>query len=303
MIQQKLTGGRLGDENTIHLRNADMTARIAFLGAELRSLSVAGQDLLWSPHPPLWDGTSQVLFPVIGRVIDDAVRVGGRTYSMPPHGFALTSVFSVIESGKDFCTLELRADPATRSHYPYDFVLRLGYRLSDKALSIRAKITNEGDAIMPASFGLHPGFRWPLLPGVPKDQHLISFGHGGPISCARPVDRLVGPDSHQLALEDEALRLAPLLFETSGIALLKLQERSLRYHTDDGQAGIRIAFPDMDRVMLWSRPGGDFLCIEPLLGHADPVGFSGDIMEKPGMAHILPGDSLALSITITPEFP
>lgn len=298
----KLTGGLLANESMILLRSADNVASIAPLGAELRTFSVAGRELLWLPDARLWDGTSQVLFPVIGRVVGDVIRVDGRTYPMPGHGFALTSVFSVIESAPDACTLELRANPTTRRHYPYEFILRLSYRLWEMALSIQAEIINEGETTMPAGFGMHPGFRWPLLPGVPKERHRISFGHGGPIASARPVDRLVGPDRSELLLEGDCLWLSPSLFDKSGLALVDLQQRSLCYQTDDGLAGIRIAFPDMDRVMLWSRPGGDYLCIEPLLSHADPLGFAGDIMEKPGMAHIPPGGCLTLSITITPEF-
>ncbi|MEO3388096.1 hypothetical protein [Mesorhizobium sp. CAU 1741] len=293
----------MSGETAIHLRSGRLTASVAAQGAELRTLTVAGQELLWAPETALWDGTSQVLFPVVGRVIDDVVRVDGRAYPMPAHGFAPTSVFSLASCGEDFCILELRSSHATWIHYPYDFLLRLEYRLSNEGLSIHVKIHNLGKTVMPASFGLHPGFRWPLLPDVPKERHLLSFDESGPIACTRPVDRLVGPDRQELVLVRQALNLAPSLFEKSGIALLELQKRSLRYHTDDGRAGIRLAFPEMDRVMLWSRPSGDFLCIEPLLGHADPVGFSGELMEKPGMAHVLPGENLALSVTITPEFP
>lgn len=292
----------MSDGSMIRLRNGDMAADISPLGAELRALSAAGRELIWTPQPQIWDGTSQVLFPICGCVVDDTVRVNGRSYPMPQHGFALSSVFELIDSTADSCILELRADAATRGHYPYAFVLRLEYRLSATGLSVRARIGNEGDTAMPASLGLHPGFRWPLLPDVPKERHRISFAQDGPIRCARPVNRLAGPDSFQLPLDGQALLLEPSLFEQSGFAVLYLRERSLRYHTDDGRAGIRMEFPDMGRIVLWSRLEGDFLCIEPLLGHADPIGFSGDIMEKPGMAHILPGDNLALSVTITPEF-
>jgi galactose mutarotase-like enzyme len=286
----------------IQLRSGPLAGEIATLGAELRSFAVAGHDLLWVPDADLWADTCPVLFPVIGRIIDDTLRVGDRAYPMPPHGFAMTSRFSLVDQSPDSCTMELRSDETTRGHYPYDFALRLNYRLSQAGLTVRAEIANLGDEVMPASFGLHPGFRWPLLPDVPKEEHLLSFAEAGPIAFSRPIDRLVGPDRHDLPLEGRTLRLAPSLFEKSGIALLDLRERSLRYHTKDERAGIRITFPDMNRVMVWSRPGGDFLCIEPLLGHADPVGFAGDIHEKPGMAHIPPRTSLTLSVSIAPEF-
>ncbi|MBW6424352.1 aldose 1-epimerase family protein [Rhizobium sp. XQZ8] len=286
---------------TVELRNERMTARIAAFGAELRTLALDGADFLWRPDAGIWDGTCPVLFPVIGRVNDDVVRIGGTAYSMPMHGFALTSLFSVVEQTVEHCTLELRASPETRQDYPYDFTLRMSYRLSDSALQITAEIRNDGQITLPASLGLHPGFRWPLVPGVPKGRHLLTFDEAAPIHYTRPIDRLIGPDRFELLLEGKSVRLAEALFEKGGLALLSLKSRSLRFHTEDGNAAVRVDFPEMDGIILWSRPGGDFLCIEPLLGHADPIGFAGDMLEKPGMAHIAPGETLKLSVTITPE--
>jgi galactose mutarotase-like enzyme len=288
--------------DAIELRNGSLAARIAPAGAELRQLSFSGHDLIWTPDAALWDGTCPILFPVIGRVTGDVIRVDGIEFPMPMHGFALTSMFSIADQAEDACTFVLVSDASTRRHYPYDFTLTLTYRLSANALHITARIGNSGREIMPASLGLHPGFRWPLVDGIEKEQHALSFAETGPVIYTRPVDRLVGPDRFELPLEGKTLRLTEALFEKSGLILLELQNRSLRYHTQDGAAAIRIDFPEIDRVILWSRPGGDFFCIEPLFGQADPMGFAGDIMEKPGMAHIAPGATLSLSVTITPEF-
>ncbi|MCC2613811.1 hypothetical protein ABK249_29495 [Neorhizobium sp. Rsf11] len=177
---------------TVELYNSSMAARIGLLGAELRALSLNGAELLWTPDPALWDGTCLVLFPVIGRVNDDAVSVGGTAYPMPMHGFALTSRFSVVAQCDNRCTLELRAGPETRRSYPYDFALRMTYRLSGSALQIIAEIRNDGRFALPTSLGLHPGFRWPLVPGVPKGRHLLTFDETAPILYTRPVKRLIG---------------------------------------------------------------------------------------------------------------
>jgi galactose mutarotase-like enzyme len=42
-------------------------------------------------------------------------------------------------------------------------------------------------------------------------------------------------------------------------------------------------------LALWTKPGADFLCIEPWQGHADRAGFSGDFAHKPGVVLIDPG--------------
>jgi galactose mutarotase-like enzyme len=286
----------------VELRNGAMTARIALLGAELRALAVNRTNLIWTPDPALWDGTCPILFPVIGRVNGDLIRVDGAELPMPMHGFALTSTFSLIEQSAESCILALCANPQSRLHYPYEFELRMTFQLSEASLRVTAEIRNDGDCTMPASLGLHPSFRWPLLPGMPKNRHLLTFEQATPICCTRPVDRLIGPDRFELPLEGQSLRLDETLFEKGGLALLSLKSRSLRFHMEGDEAAIHLEFPDMHGVILWSRPGGDFLCIEPLLGHADPIGFAGDIMEKPGMAHIAPGETLKLSVTITPEY-
>jgi galactose mutarotase-like enzyme len=292
-------GGRV---EMIELKNGGMVAHIALLGAEIRALALNGTNLLWTPDAALWDGICPILFPVISCVNSDTIRVNGTEFPMPMHGFALTSLFSIFEQTGDRCTLELRTSPETCQHYPYDFTLRMTYRLSGSALQITADIRNDGQVMLPASLGLHPGFRWPLASGIPKDRHLLTFDEAGPIFYTRPIDRLIGPDQFELSLEGNSLRLNEALFECGGLALLSLESRSLRFHTEDGMATIRLDFSDMNGLIIWSRLGGDFLCIEPLLGHADPIGFTGDIMEKPGMAHIVPGSTLTLSVTITPEF-
>jgi galactose mutarotase-like enzyme len=288
--------------DAIELKSGGMAARIVPLGAELRALAFNGIDLLWTSDPALWDGICPILFPVIGRVSNDTMRIGGAEFPMAMHGFALTSSFRIAERTDETCVFELRASPETRRHYPYDFVLRMAYRLSANALQITADIRNEGQVVLPASLGLHPGFRWPLAPDIPKNRHLVTFDETGPIAYTRPVDRLIGPDRFELPLEGNSLHLDEALFERGGLAMLSLKSRSLRFHTEDGKAAIRLDFPDMTGAILWSRPGADFLCIEPLLGHADPIGFMGDILEKPGMARIAPGKTLRLSVTITPEF-
>lgn len=286
----------------IELKHGNLSARIAPKGAELVALAANGRDILWTPDNAVWDGTCPVLFPVIGRVNHDTIRMDNTEYPMPMHGFALTSMFRISEQTERECTLELRSSAQTREHYPFDFTLRITHRLSKSSLQIKTEIVNEGEKFLPASFGLHPGFRWPMTTGIPKDRHYITFEEMGPIAYTRPVDRLIGPDRSDLPLNGSTLQLNEALFEPGGMALLSLKSRSLLFHTEDRTAAIRLDFPDMDGIILWSRPGADFLCIEPLLGHADPVGFSGDIMEKPGMAHIAPRETLTLSVTITPEF-
>ncbi|TCR71795.1 aldose 1-epimerase family protein [Rhizobium sp. BK376] len=281
------------------LRAGPMQARISDRGAELQDLRLDDWNLLWTPDISVWPETAPFLFPVVGRTSDDNIKVDGRAYPMPMHGFARASIFETIAKSQDSCTLELVSNAETRRHYPYEFVFRINYMLSETNLSIMAEIENSGAASMPFSLGFHPGFSWPLRRDQPKDGHVLIFSDDEWLDYTRPVNRQIGPDRHRLPLDEGALRLREQLFADGGLAFLNSRSRSLRFQTQDGSAGIKLDFPDMPQLILWMKPGSDFLCIEPCLGYADPVDFAGDFSQKPGVTIIAPNESKQLTIKMS----
>lgn len=281
----------------IHLSDAGSTASISALGAQLVGLSIAGHDLLWTPDPRVWAETCPILFPVIGRVRDDVIWVDGRAYPMPMHGFAAQSPFDIVEATAKSAAFRLTDDDGTRRHYPYPFALTLRYTLDPQGISLEARIDNPGERTLPLSFGLHPGLRWPLVEGTPKPLHEIVFPDDDSLVYTRPQDRLIGPTRGTIPLAGGVLRLDEALFREGGLLLLALKSRRLIYRTPGGPA-VEIAFPTFTHVLLWMRPGSPFLCIEPCLGHADPVDFTGDFTMKPGSATVPPGGAVELAARI-----
>jgi hypothetical protein len=59
-----------------------------------------------------------------------------------------------------------------------------------------------------------------------------------------------------------------------------------------------VTFPDLPHLGIWTKPGAGFVCIEPWQGHASPVGFDGELAEKPGIVPIAPGDGRRFDIAI-----
>src|SRR5688572_13428793 len=108
----------LGPMDSLSISSPDLDARIALLGAELRSLRLGnGAELLWSADPAFWAKTSPILFPVVGRTNNDEIRVDGRAYPMPQHGFAQRCRFEPLETGSSACRLATSDTPMTREHY------------------------------------------------------------------------------------------------------------------------------------------------------------------------------------------
>jgi galactose mutarotase-like enzyme len=94
------------------------------------------------------------------------------------------------------------------------------------------------------------------------------------------------------------LTLADSLFRDDVIILDEVKSRSVRYGAESGPQ-LEIRFPDAPYLGLWTRPGAQFICIEPWQGATDPAGFAGDILHKPGMFIVAPGATHSLSMAIT----
>ncbi len=73
----------------------------------------------------------------------------------------------------------------------------------------------------------------------------------------------------------------------------------MRYSAGDGTA-LEVSWSGFAQLGLWSKPGADFLCIEPWYGTASPVGFSGSFVEKPGLMLLRPGEKRDLEWRVNP---
>lgn len=283
----------------VHLISDKLAARISSFGAELVSLTHRDHgELLWQGDAGWWDRSSPILFPVVGRCAGDRIRVGTASYPMPLHGFAHSMEFAVVERGPDRCLLRLGNTPATRRHYPFAFELDLAYRLGGESLDVEATVRNPGGSALPASFGFHPGFRWPLAPELAKEAHVLVFGADDRLDVVRARDGLILPGSSLVELRDGVLLLSERLFEQGAMVLTSPRSRNIRFAARGAPFAIDVGFRNLPSVGLWMKPGAGFLCIEPWAGHADPAGFDGDIFDKPGIFAIAPGAEATFAMTI-----
>ncbi|HYA73740.1 MAG TPA: aldose 1-epimerase family protein [Roseiarcus sp.] len=270
------------------LASGGARAVLARRGAEARSWSVGGRDLLWPGDPAIWPQVSPILYPVVGWTREGA-RVAGRHYPLGLHGFAYQQDFEVEAAGADFARLTLRDNAATRALYPFAFGLGVEYRLSADALAIAIEVDNPGDEPAPYACGLHPGFRWPFA-GGPREGARVVFESQEPAEV--PViapGGLIGRQKRAIPLRGRALALSDELFAHDALCFLAPASRSLRFE-EPGGAAIEMDFHGFDHAALWTRPGAPFLCLEAWTGYSDPEGFAGDLYEKPSMRMLKSGE-------------
>jgi galactose mutarotase-like enzyme len=287
-MEADMTATKSGAAETFGFGEGALRISVTAQGAELTSIQdAAGHELLWQAGPE-WPRHSPVLFPIVGRLHGDGYAHAGQHYKLGQHGFARDRRFAWTAQSPTGCSLTLEADEESRAIYPFPFRLEIAYAVEDGRLTVRYRLTNTGDAIMPAALGAHPGFAWPILPGIPKEAHEVRFARDEAAPVHRVANGLLTPEAVSPVV-DRVLRLEPDLFEADALVFTRLASRSLRY-SGRGTPVLEIAWEGFEQLGIWSKPGGaPFLCIEPWHGFADPAGFTGSLAEKPGMMLIPPG--------------
>ena len=282
----------------ITITSGDLTARINPLGAELSSLTdAAGRELMTDADPAFWTGRAPLLFPIVGRLNGDVLRVDGRVYPMKQHGFARRLPFAMVEATDDRVVFALTDDEETRRAYPFAFRLEVAFTITAATLAIDVTIANPAATPLPASFGFHPAFAWPLPYGQPRDEHRITFAADEPGEVKLLADGLIAGDRTS-PLDGRMLRLTDGMFADDALIWNPLHADKLTYGAP-GAPQLEIAFPDTTQLGIWTKPGARFVCIEPWHGHADPVGYTGEFRDKPGVFTVAPGGEKRIGMSVT----
>ena len=275
-----------------------LSATIKADGAELCSLKNSeGEELLWQAGPA-WPRHAPVLFPIVGRLKDDRLRLGGDSFSLTQHGFARDRRFHWIESGPNHCRLRLEDSPETRAHYPFAFRFDVLYSVAGDRLDITYVIANPGPGTLPASAGAHPAFRWPLREGVAKEAHCLSFAENEPDPIRRlGPDGLLSPTLFPTPVHGKVLPLSEDVFRISALIFDRPASQSVRYSAP-GAPTLEVSWQGFQQLGVWMKRGADFLCIEPWHGMTSASDFDGDFPQKPGLLQIPAGEERRLTHSI-----
>lgn len=288
----------MGD--TVTISSGELTASISGLGAELQGLKdLDGRELMTDADPAYWSGRAPFLFPIVGRLNNDTLRVNGEEYAMQKHGFARKSVFELIESSSAEALFRLSDNEDTRAQYPFAFELDAHFRVMGASLHQTLKVRNTGEGNMPFSFGYHPAFAWPLPFDCAREDHLIRFEKNEPSSLCRVTPYgTIAPDAVPTPVRGNELRLHDSLFNDDALVWQDIESRRLSYGVP-GFPSFIVEFPDTSMLGIWTKPGAAFICIEPWAGIADPQGYDGEFADKPGIMQLSPAQERSFRMDIT----
>lgn len=290
-------------------------------GAELQSIRFEGREYLWQGDPAYWGRRAPILFPIVGKVAGDLLRVDGQSYPMKQHGFARDADFVPAPEVVTAPVPEPVEGPAvsrfvmagdgSRGNYPFKYGLSVRYHVEGKRLYCAWAVENRDGRDLHFQIGAHPAFNLPDYdPSDPVHGYIECHDADGrlvdpvlrhylvdglrvpfdePVRMLRqaqqPEDRPLTPSSGQLALTNDTFAADAFLIEGSQVASATLIDKS-------GRPVLTVGCPQAQAFGLWapSKPGCPFVCLEPWCGITDPAGFSGDISGRELIHRLAPGE-------------
>ncbi|MBC1515268.1 aldose 1-epimerase family protein [Listeria immobilis] len=276
----------------IKLENEFIIVEMKEAGAELTRIfhKDTGLEYLWNADSKFWGRHSPVLFPTVGRLIEDTYFAEGKPYHLGQHGFARDRNFQVVEQTDNMIRFDLDADKDSLKIYPYKFKLSISYKIEKSTVSVFYEVENTDTKRIYFSIGAHPAFNLPLVEGTAFEDYYLDFGTEekletlcleGPYRSGEIQD-ITGKPTQILPLSYDLFKNDALIFEG-------LHKKEITIKSNKTPHFVQVAFQEFPFVGIWTaKEGTPFLCIEPWFGIADGVGNSVELRDKAGIEHLEP---------------
>ena len=258
------------------LKNGHITASIDELGAELKSLTLDGEEFIWEAKPEVWANASPILFPICGGLKNDSYTYLGKSYTLTKHGYAKFTLFEVERASDTEAVFLHISNEKTRAVYPFDYELRIIFTLTESGVRIVYRVDNKTDGEMYFSIGAHEGYATPE--GI--EDYDVIFEKEETLNANVLYGNML---SYQLLPMLKCGRVLPLYdkyFTIDALDFLNVKSRSVTMRNRKNGRGVTVDFPFAPHFLLWHKPNAPYMCLEPWAGLPDFVDEDGDLTKK-----------------------
>ena len=110
---------------------------------------------------------------------------------------------------------------------------------------------------------------------------------------------LIRHEPERLAENTNVFPLKYVYFAVDALVFRSLKSRAVTLRSRTHDRTIRVEYPDHDVLMLWTKPGAGYICIEPWINAPDFVDSDLRIDHKPGCICLAPGEVGTRTHTVT----
>lgn len=276
------------------IENEFLTARFKKKGAELYSLTSkkTQTEFMWNGNPEIWGWSAPVLFPIIGGLKNDTLFVNKVGYSMTRHGFFRKSVPIVESQTNSSITFLLTDSDETKKSYPFSFEFRIRFELDGSKLKQTFEVTNTDTKSIFFALGGHPAFKVPFFDGESYSDYFLEFEQSERLDrhLLNP-EGLFSGETEPILVHGNKIPLTYSLFEQDALVFKEINSRRVTIKSKRNNTTLSVHFPDFPYLGLWSKPGANYVCIEPWIGCADSYLGHKDISDKEFIQDVLPGET------------
>lgn len=259
-----------------YIENEHLIAGIKSAGAELTTLKSKSTDFeyLWQGNPDVWYGQSPVLFPIIGRVLDDKYYLDGKEYSMPKHGLFRKREASVVSHEKSKITFVEKEDDDTLAIFPYRFDVYVTFELIGKSVKCSYEVVNNNDKTMYFSIGGHPGFNCEIGDYLRFDEKETLATVAIDTECLRNGNVIP-------VLNDETtITITKDIFNDDALIFNGIKSQNITLESDKHSRKVKFDMGRCPYLGIWAKPAAPYVCIEPWWGVNDDHVRKSDFSEK-----------------------
>ncbi|MBO9706804.1 MAG: aldose 1-epimerase [Caulobacter sp.] len=263
------------------------------LGGSIGRLTWDGRDLT-RPAPEratdVLDTGSFPLIPFCNRIRDGRFTFGGHEVALAPnlgdhphalHGQGWRATWTVVSAEAAEALLAFDHAPG---EWPWAYRAQQRFVLDEQGVRVELSVTNTGAEPMPAGLGFHPYF--PAGPGA-----RLQAG----VTGVWMIDADVLPTAHVEGVwgPDWAAGAPTAVTELVDNCYTGWNGQAV-FTAADGARTVLRASPECRWLHVYSPPGADFACAEPVANRPDP--FNG---EDSGMLTLAPGEAASVWMTIS----
>lgn len=288
----------------IDLHSGKLNATVDTHGGELVSLKDdSGFEYIWQGDPSVWKGKNPNLFPIVGKLKENKIRIGDKVCEMPQHGLARQREFSVKDKSAGFVEFELNQDASTLMNYPFSFSFRVRHTLFFDGFETEFFVENKSNEEMPFCVGAHTGFNCPLEPGKTLEDYMLRFDKEedtGTISFN--IAGEIVPEVKKIPFKSDRWPLKYSDFDTEDTLIFEgLKSSQVTLEPKNGGRGINVEFTSWPMIAFWTKPmaHAPYICIEPWQGCAVCEGESGEFKDKRHVVTLAPGSTWERGFKVT----
>lgn len=287
----------------ITLKNEYLEVTLANKGAEIHTI-VGKQDginYMWKRNPRQWANSAPILFPIVGNLQKNECRINGQTYMMTQHGFSRHNEYKDEQVSDQEVVFTLTTNEDIKKQYPFLFELKVTYTLDKNILSCKMDVKNIDEQEMYFQIGGHPAFACPFMDGESSNDYYLELEKNETLT-QKVIDIKRGGMSHNTKVffdNEKRFFIRQELFNDNAIVLQDVKSEYIALKSLNHDKSLVFHMEGFNHLGIWAANHvGDLIAIEPWVGHADYVDFTGEFKEKEGVVTLQPQEEFTCTFKV-----